>query len=165
LKTMTHGDTLDVPVEAQEAMYPLTIESYGFRQDSAGAGTFRGGLGLTKVYRVDAPCSLAVTFERFFCPPWGLRGGDSGKPGYVEIERKGAPLQRVLKASDIPLERGDRVFIYSAGGGGYGSPHKRDPSLVGDDVTEGYVSAEAAVQVYAPPHGQLEASPAGIGEP
>lgn len=164
LKTMTHGDTLDVPVEAQEAMYPLSIETYGFRQDSAGAGTFRGGLGLIKVYRVDAPCSLAVTFERFFCPPWGLRGGGSGKPGYVEIERKGQPLQRVLKASDIPLEKGDRVFIYSAGGGGYGSPQRRDPSLIASDVAEGYVSPEAAVQVYGPDR-EVDAGPAGIGEP
>jgi N-methylhydantoinase B len=149
LKTMTHGDTLDVPVEAQEAMYPLAVESYGFRPDSAGAGTFRGGMGLTKVYRVDAPCSLAVTFERFHCPPWGLHGGGAGEPGYVEIERPNQPRQFVLKASDIHLEQGDRVFIYTGGGGGYGPPQQRDPDSVARDVAEGYVTPQAANEIYS----------------
>ncbi|MPZ58891.1 MAG: hydantoinase B/oxoprolinase family protein [Rhizobiales bacterium] len=148
LKTMTHGDTLDVPVEAQEAMYPLTVEAYGFRQDSAGAGTYRGGTGLIKVYHVDASCNLAVTFERFFCPPWGLHGGSDGAPGYVEIERPGQPRQWVLKASDIHLERGDRVFIYTGGGGGYGPPSARDQALIARDIAEGYVSEQAAADVY-----------------
>jgi N-methylhydantoinase B len=148
LKTMTHGDTLDVPVEAQEAMYPLVIEEYSFRQDSAGPGQFRGGLGLIKIYRVEAPCSLAVTFERFFYPPWGLQGGGSGKPGYVEIIRPGKPVEHVLKASDLKLQAGDRIRIFTAGGGGYGEPRLRDPKMLAHDVTDGYVSADAAKTVY-----------------
>lgn len=148
LKTMTHGDTLDVPVEAQEAMYPLVLEEYSFRQDSGGVGQFRGGMGLNKTYRVEAPCSLAVTFERYFYPPWGLHGGGSGKPGYVDIERPGKPIERVLKVSDLKLQAGDRVRIYTAGGGGYGEPKRRDPASLARDIAEGYVSPEAAERDY-----------------
>jgi len=34
-KTMAHGDTLDVPVEVQEALCPLLVESISMRPDSA----------------------------------------------------------------------------------------------------------------------------------
>jgi N-methylhydantoinase B len=34
------------------------------------------------------------------------------------------------------------------GGGGYGDPYDRDPSLVLRDVVDGYVSAEAAREAY-----------------
>ena len=42
-RTMAHGDTRIIPLELQEATLPLRIEAFSLRQDSAGAGTFRGG--------------------------------------------------------------------------------------------------------------------------
>jgi N-methylhydantoinase B len=147
-KTIAHGDTLDVPVEVQEANYPLTVEQFGFRVDSGGAGEFRGGLGLNKRYTITAPCKLTVTFERFGCPPWGLLGGAEGEPGYVTIERNGQPPQRVLKASDIPLQAGDQIRIRTGGGGGYGNPLRRSPERVALDVRRGFVSRESAQTDY-----------------
>jgi N-methylhydantoinase B len=147
-KTLAHGDTLDVPVEAQEALYPLTVDYYAFRSDSGGPGRFRGGLGIDKGYTVNAPCSLTVTFERYGCPPWGLFGGDNGQPGYVEIERVGAERKTVLKVSDTPLGPGDRVFIHTGSGGGYEPARERDAKAVARDVIAGYVSREAALERY-----------------
>ncbi|TBL32135.1 hypothetical protein EYA84_19695 [Verrucosispora sp. SN26_14.1] len=43
---------------------------------------------------------------------------------------------------------GDRVSLLTAGGGGHGDPGLRDPEAVRRDVAEGYVSAEAAREVY-----------------
>ena len=91
---------------------------------------------------------MAVTFERYSYPPWGLHGGGAGKPGYVEIERPGKPIERVLKVSDLKLQTGDRVRIYTAGGRGYGEPKLRDPAILARDIAEGYVSTEAAVRDY-----------------
>jgi N-methylhydantoinase B len=147
-KTLAHGDTLDVPIEAQEALYPLTVDYYAFRGDSGGAGTFRGGLGADKGYTVGAPCSLTVTFERHGCPPWGLFGGKNGQPGYVEIERVGEARKTVLKITDTPLGMGDRVFIHTGSGGGYGPANERDPEAVVRDVLAGYVSSEKAKEIY-----------------
>src|SRR3990170_2367585 len=72
LKTTTHGDTRNVPVEVQELCYPLLPLCHEWRPDTAGAGEFRGGLGLRKVYRVLQDCNMNFAFERNKCPPWGL---------------------------------------------------------------------------------------------
>ena len=53
-----------------------------------------------------------------------------------------------LKATDIPLTVGDRVYIHTGGGGGYGAPLERDPESVASDVRRGYVSAGQARQLY-----------------
>ncbi|MDX1747648.1 MAG: hydantoinase B/oxoprolinase family protein, partial [Halobacteriales archaeon] len=42
-----------VPVEYLEAYYPLTIEEYSTRVDTGGAGEFRGGHGISRVYRFE----------------------------------------------------------------------------------------------------------------
>ena len=43
---------------------------------------------------------------------------------------------------------GERVCSLTSGGGGYGDPLDRDPSLVLEDVLEGWVSRERALAVY-----------------
>lgn len=62
-KTMAHGDTLDVPMEVIERLYPLCFEHYEIRGDSAGAGKFRGGAGMEKVIRTLAPSTCQFNFE------------------------------------------------------------------------------------------------------
>src|SRR6185312_12212165 len=74
-RTMAHGDTRIIPLELQEAVLPLRIESFSLREDSAGPGEFRGGLGFRKVYRVLAPCLLQTNLDRTKYPPWGVQGG------------------------------------------------------------------------------------------
>jgi len=147
-KTLAHGDTLDVPIEVQEALYGLQVDSIGFRADSGGAGRYRGGLGLDKAYTINHSVKLTLTFERHGCPPWGLLGAQNGDPGFVEIERVGQPRKMYLKATDIPLGVGDRVYIHTGGGGGYGAPLERDPESVASDVRRGYVSSAQARQLY-----------------
>ena len=46
----------------------------------------------------------------------------------------------------VTLQR--RVRIMTGGGGGLGAPSERDPNAVRRDVSEGYVSAEAARRDY-----------------
>jgi N-methylhydantoinase B len=147
-KTLAHGDTLDIPVEIQEALYPLRIESYGFRPDSGGAGRWRGGVGLAKTYRILAPCQLTVVFERFGCPPWGLFGGAPAQPGTVILEREGEAPRRVQKLSSFALVAGDRIHVLSGGGGGYDLPLDRPPADVARDARHGYVSVAGARRDY-----------------
>jgi len=148
-KTLAHGDTLDVPVEVQEAMYGLHVERFECRPDSAGPGQFRGGLGLRKSYAIRHPVKLTLTFERHGCPPWGVLGGKPGEPGYVEIQRAGeSEVRKYLKATDVPLDVGDQVRIYTGGGGGYGDPLDRDPELVALELRRGVVSPESALDDY-----------------
>ena len=55
--------------------------------------------------------------------------------------------QEALKETRL-LNAGDRVRIHSGGGGGIGDPRKRDRKRVLTDVMRGYVSAEAARDIY-----------------
>jgi N-methylhydantoinase B len=48
----------------------------------------------------------------------------------------------------IRLERDESIVGICCGGGGYGRPVDRDPSLVAHDVAEGYVTRGRAETVY-----------------
>jgi N-methylhydantoinase B/oxoprolinase/acetone carboxylase alpha subunit len=37
-----------IPIELQESMYPFRVEEFHLRQDSGGAGKWRGGMGFRK---------------------------------------------------------------------------------------------------------------------
>jgi N-methylhydantoinase B len=147
-KTLCHADTKDIPVETLEARYPIRVERYEWRPDSAGAGRHRGGLGLDKIIRVLEPCNFNISYERTKCAPWGLLEGEPGTVGYGEVERASGERTVERKASRIEVKAGDRIHIHTGGGGGYGPATERDPELVGMDVYRGYVSRKAAHDIY-----------------
>lgn len=148
------GNTWNIPAEVVEMRFPIRLERYCLRQDSGGAGEYRGGLGITRNYVVTTSrAELSILGNRCKVPPWGLFGGQpGGKAAYV-INR-GAPDERLAspvflsKGSMIPLRRDDVVCQDSAGGGGFGEPFKRDPQQVLSDVRLGYVSRDAAQWEY-----------------
>jgi N-methylhydantoinase B len=146
-RTNCHGDTRLIPIELHEASYPFLIESFGLRTDSGGPGEFRGGLGLERRYLMLAPARISTRFERTLCPAWGLNGGGDGAKGHVLIERANGTSQEALKET-LMLRAGDRVRIRTGGGGGFGDPRKRDRERLRTDIKRGYVSAEAARDIY-----------------
>jgi len=149
LKTVTHGDTYQVPSEVEETFYPLLVKSYGWRTDSAGPGQFRGGLGLRKVYVVPVDARLTVAFERSKCPPWGLFGGGAAQVGAARIKRPGqSEWETYQKVTGLAIEAGTVVELLSAGGGGRGYAYERDLARVLEDVRQGYVSVEGARKDY-----------------
>lgn len=143
-RTMSHGDTRLIPMELQEALYPLRIEELALRPDSGGPGQFRGGLGTRNVYQAMVPCRLVVKFDRIECPPWGVRGGKAGRPGRVTVTRAlTGEIVVIHKTKSFPLEAGDIVEVEVGGGGGYGPPENRDLLALSDDLDQGYVTAAA----------------------
>jgi N-methylhydantoinase B len=146
-RTMCHGDTRSIPIEVQEATYPIEIRDYALRTDSGGAGEFRGGLGLRKNYVVHVPCMFISTFDRTLCPPWGLNGGHAALAGNVTITSADGTTKSALK-ENIQLEAGDHVLVETGGGGGFGDPRKRRAERLRDDVRQGYVSEESARSIY-----------------
>ena len=71
--------------------------------------------------------------------PQGALGGADGAVNSVVVTQGGQsfPPPHLSKAQDIPLKAGDRVRVGTPGGGGYGNPLTRDPSLVAEDVRLG----------------------------
>jgi N-methylhydantoinase B len=147
-RTMAHGDTRIIPIELQESMYPYRIVEFGLREDSAGAGKFRGGLGFRKCYEILGPCNLQAMFDRVKWPPWGVQGGKAAKPGQIIVVKKSGETEILYKSKAYPLEPGDRIIVETGGGGGYGPPTDRNPEYIERDLMRGYVSAEAAARDY-----------------
>ncbi|MEM7468089.1 MAG: hydantoinase B/oxoprolinase family protein [Pseudomonadota bacterium] len=144
------GDTHNAPVESMELKYPHLIERHELREDSGGAGEFRGGLGVIQQRRVLATSAINAQIERTQDAPWGLFGGESGAANKLEIMRADGthetyPTGKVL---DEELYEGDAYILYSGGGGGYGDPHKRPTAKVLEDVQQGYVSVAVAREQY-----------------
>ena len=148
-RTMAHGDTRIIPLELQESLMPFRIEEFALREDSAGAGRFRGGLGFRKKYRILAPCNLGTNLDRTLCPPWGVQGGRAAKPGRITVvEAATGKDVSADKENAYQLEPGDIVCVETGGGGGYGPPSERSLDLVQRDLDAGYITAVAAERDY-----------------
>jgi N-methylhydantoinase B len=136
------------PVELIEAEYPLQVVRYGLVKDSAGAGKFRGGLGLVREYRLLADEAVfTMRSDRRVHRPYGLRGGRPGAPSWNLLNP--GPCERVLPVlplEAVVLKKGDVFRHVMAGGGGYGDPLERDPQLVMEDVLDDKISPEYAVR-------------------
>ena len=133
------------PLEMIEQTYPLTFTRYALLPGSGGAGRFRGGLGLAREFRLDAPQGrFTANLDRFEVPPYGLAGGRPGRPGRLLLKRGGDSTWQPLrsKVSGVSLRRGDRIRLETAGGGGHGDPAERSPRADAHDRDEEYLSPE-----------------------
>jgi N-methylhydantoinase B len=135
-----------IAIEITEAMSPMVIWKRELRQDSGGAGEQRGGLGQVMEVgsRENAPFALFARFQRVLYPACGRDGGADGAGGTLALQ-SGKPINS--KGTQI-IPPGDRLVVQMPGGGGVGDPAKRDPARVARDLADGYISAEAASDVY-----------------
>jgi N-methylhydantoinase B len=143
------SNCMNIPVEALELNFPLRVRSTGLWTDSAGAGTFRGGLGLAKVFEATTTdITVSHRGERFSTAPWGLLGGRPAQTGRAFVVRKDGSREEVPSKKMLTLRPGDQLWEYIAGGAGYGDPLERDPGLVLADVRDRKISPERAKTDY-----------------
>lgn len=116
-------NSLNTPAEALEYAYPLRVREYSIRKGSGGKGKQHGGDGVIREIETLAPARMSLLADRRKRGPYGLAGGNSGKPGTAAIIRDGRKRKIGSKGS-WELEAGDRVRIESPGGGGFGEPRK-----------------------------------------
>ncbi len=132
----------NIPIEMIESELPLAITRYELLPDSAGAGRYRGGLGLLREWRMD--CDEAVftaNLERFKFQPYGLAGGEPAQPGRLTLLRDGEATALGSKVGNIRLRRGDIIRLETSGGGGFGPPSERPAAERARDRALGYVTA------------------------
>ena len=138
------------PVEFLEAGYPFRLRQYGVVPDSGGAGRYRGGTGIIREYEILADeVIMAVRIDGVQNPPWGYAQGMCGGAGSVVLNPGTDREAEVNPLSDgTVMRRGDILRIRTGGGGGYGHPHDRPAEAVLKDVLGGFVTAEAARELY-----------------
>ncbi len=137
-------NTSNLPVEALEIEYPLTVLRYELVDGSGGAGQQRGGMGLRRIYRAEEPSRLRVGGSRCLSAPWGLAGGLPGGMGSFGYGPGVAPFQ----AGSGQLAEGQTVTVVTPGAGGYGPPAARAVADIRRDVAEGRISDAAARATY-----------------
>jgi N-methylhydantoinase B len=140
---------MNVPAEAIESDSPIRVERWELWPDSGGAGQWRGGLGVHKVFRVTRGQALATyRGERHTTRPWGVAGGRPAAPSQAWVERADGAVERLASKQLVRLGTDDRLHVCVGGGGGYGDPLRRPPERVADDVLDRRVSPAAARDEY-----------------
>ena len=116
---------------------------------AAGPGRQRGGAGQRVVIRVPQDADLdgailaGVRGGRFGVPIYGLEGGDEVPEPIAEVNGR-----KIVLGTQVELRPGDALVLTVPGGGGFGDPRQRDRARLAEDVENGLVSREAAVQRY-----------------
>jgi len=146
---MNDGDTHNGPSEQVENKFPLLVRYYRLREDSGGAGQFRGGLGAEAEVVALSKVNYQTRIDRVNHPPWGLQGGHSAMGNRVGMRKKDGTLTLYNSGKvNMRLDAGEAYVLHSGGGGGFGDPKKRDKDAVLRDLRLGYISQETARKVY-----------------
>jgi N-methylhydantoinase B len=140
----------NVPVEVLESEAPVVVHRFGLRPDTEGAGRWRGGYGIEYALEVRHPRAVVVMRgkDRHRFSAWGAAGGHAGTTASNIGRRPGEAPVDVGKTTVYRARQGETLSIRVGGGGGYGSPLRRDPALVESDWRDGLLSPERAREVY-----------------
>ena len=139
----------NVPAEILESEAPVLVRGYGLVPDSEGPGQYRGGFGVSYELEVRHPSAVVVMRgkDRFRFGSWGVFGGGGGSV-CGNTGQRGDVVHDIGKRTVYRPELGERVLMWSGGGGGFGDPLEREPDAVARDVIAGLVSAARARDVY-----------------
>lgn len=112
-------NTLNTPVEAIERELPVRINSYCIRRGSGGKGEFNGGNGIIREYEFLTDAQVSIITERRLSSPYGIKGGEPGKPGKNLLYNKNGYSELPPKYT-CRVVKGDRLIVETPGGGGWG---------------------------------------------
>ncbi len=116
-------NTLMTDPEVLEKRFPVRVEKFSLRSDSAGSGKYRGGEGIHRQIRFLEPVTVTTLSSHRATEPQGFDGGGNGGVGINTVVRKNGH-QEVLEGNDQrTLEAGELFDMKTPGGGGWGA-HK-----------------------------------------
>ncbi|MFO1219716.1 MAG: hydantoinase B/oxoprolinase family protein [Burkholderiaceae bacterium] len=146
------GGILAQDYEMFEIHDPHLLRRHEYWCDSAGAGRWRGGLGVETEFEVRGERVGGVVFGDGVdegARAFGLFGGGSGARNELTLTAPDGSVRRPASKQIVDgIAPGTVLFQRAGGGGGWGDPAERDPALVLADVRAGVVSVEAARRDY-----------------
>jgi len=144
------GGILDQDYEMFEQQTPHLLLHHEYWPDSAGAGQWRGGLGVETRFQINGEKTKVVTFgDGDVEPAFGLFDGKDSTLNTIELLYKDGKTYKTTSkdlVEDVP--EGTVLFQQAGGGGGYGNPFKRDSELVAQEVKNGIISLDKAKEDY-----------------
>ena len=144
------GGILDQDYEMFEQQTPHLLKKHEYLADSAGAGQWRGGLGVETEFIIGSEDTQLVTFgDGDFEPAFGLFGGGDGTLNIISLTYPdGSEVVPNNKDLIIGVPRGTIYYQAAGGGGGYGDPANRDRETLTREVRNGVISSKAAKDLY-----------------
>jgi len=144
------GGVLDQDYEMFEQQTPHLLLKHEYWKDSAGAGQWRGGLGVETEFKIGGDKTKVVTFgDGDVEPAFGLFGGKDSTLNKIELRY---PDGKVYTATTKDLveavPEGTVLFQQAGGGGGYGHPHLRNAEKVALEVRNGIIGIDRAKELY-----------------
>jgi N-methylhydantoinase B len=143
-------NTLNTPIEAIERHFPVRMTRYELRENSGGAGQWRGGCGLERGFQLLADtATVSLLGDRARFSPPGLQGGQPGKTSerilirHRDDDKRREPLPA---KTTVILRKGDELIIKTPGGGGFGPPAKRDATRIQHDLENDLCTREESSQ-------------------
>ena len=144
------GGVLDQDYEMFEQQTPHRLLRHEYLTDSAGAGQWRGGLGVETIFEIGSQDTQFVTFgDGDFEPAFGLFGGGEGTLNFIRLAYPdGTQVTPRNKDLITGVPRGTIYHQQAGGGGGYGDPKLRDRAALDREVRDGLISTRAARELY-----------------
>lgn len=106
--------------EVLEWRFPVFVKEFAIRSGSGGNGRYPGGNGVIRRIQFRQAMTAAILSGHRIIPPFGLKGGESGKVGRNWIERQNGTLELLSGNAEVQMESGDTFAIETPGGGGFG---------------------------------------------
>jgi N-methylhydantoinase B len=110
----------NTPIEVFEQVYPVRLRKYAIRRHSGGKGRHRGGDGIVREIELLADAQVGLLCDRRKRGPYGLAGGEEGKPGKNAITHSGK-IEELPGKCALFADAGSLLRIETPGGGGWGS--------------------------------------------
>jgi N-methylhydantoinase B len=138
--------------EMFELVNPHLLHRFEYLPDSAGAGRWRGGLGVVTELEFlddDAQMSIFGDGDTPETSAFGILGGRRGSVNEITFTfPDGRVLRPRLKDLVLHIPRGTMYRQLAGGGGGYGDPAQRESERVAADVRNGVLSPQRAREDY-----------------
>lgn len=156
----------NTPVELIEAESPLLVERYELVPDTGGAGQYRGGLSISRTWRLRGigEALLQVRSDRLKFAPYGLNGGAPGTKGRNILLTESGEREMPSKFQ-VMIRDGDRIRMQTASAGGWGDARRRDVLRVAKDVREGRISPAASHAAYPHAAAAMQPNASATSEP
>ena len=146
------GGLLAQDYEMFEIQNPHFLLQHEYATDSAGAGCWRGGLGVDTEFRIDGDDVTGIVFGDGVdeeARGFGIFGGRPGSLNEISVTDPQGDVRRPRSKEIMRgITRGSVVRQRAGGGGGYGDPRERPVEHVVADVRNGYVSVDRAREDY-----------------
>jgi N-methylhydantoinase B len=144
------GGVLDQDYEMFEQQTPHLLLKHEYWPDSAGAGQWRGGLGVETQFKIGGKNTKVVTFgDGDVEPAFGLFAGESATLNKIELEYPDGEIYKTTSKDLVEeVPSGTVLFQQAGGGGGYGNPFLRSVDQIVQEVKNGIISLEKAREHY-----------------